>query len=244
MQLNHKLIPVRNIDLKFNLSETPHYLYLNGKTKLLEDVYFSGLQDHYKNAYFKINGKIDMLGICFLPGGIFPFLKRPLSEFKNQLLGAREIGFNEAIKISERLKEAHNTATKLMILENELLLLIDKEYRTPRSFEHIFRSLNPIGGSIQIAEFCHRNDIGIRKLERLYNKYIGISPKAYCTLSRFQNSINRILHTDYTNLSDIAYDNGYFDQMHFIKEFKRFAGSSPKSFVRSNNSMLQIGKFA
>ena len=69
MQINRKVIPVRNIDLKFNLSETPHYVCLNGKDHLLEDVYFSGLHDHFRNASIKLNGKVDVLGVCFFPEG-------------------------------------------------------------------------------------------------------------------------------------------------------------------------------
>jgi len=242
IQLKHKLIPVRNIDLKFNLSETPHFVCLNGREHLLEDVYFSGLCDHYCNAYMKINGKVDMLGICFLPEGLFPFLKIPVSEFKNQLLGASEIGFKPANTISERLKEAPDVDTRLNILENELALLLDHSKHTPDNFRQLFNTLKNSDSSLQISEFCRRHNMGSRKLERMFNKYVGLAAKTYGTLNRFQNSINQLLNKDYSKLSDIAYGNGYFDQMHFIKEFTRFAGNTPKSFVHQKDSMLQIGK--
>jgi AraC-like DNA-binding protein len=243
IQLNNKIIPVRNIDLKFNLGETPHFLCLNGNEHLLEDVYFSGLQDHYRNASVKINGKADVLGICFQPEGFFPFLKIPVSEFKNQLLGATEVGFKPAKIISEQLKDTSCVTTRLSILEKELLSSLDTRNFTPENFRQIFNVLKQSDNSIQISEFCQRNNISMRKLERMYNKYVGISAKAYGTLNRFQYSLNRLLNTDYSKLSDLAYDNGYFDQMHFIKEFKRFAGNTPKSFVNQKDSMLQIGKF-
>jgi len=244
MQLNHKLIALRNINLRFNLSETPHYVCLNGKEHLLEDVFFSGLQDHFSNAHMKLNGKVHMLGVCFLPEGFFPFLKIPVSEFKNQLLGASEVGFNLANTISERLKGAPDVATRLNILENELSSLLDDSNYTPDNFRQIFNVLKQNDNSIQISEFCQQNNISIRKLERMFNKYVGLSAKTYAIINRFQNSLNQLLYSDYAILSDIAYENGYFDQMHFIKEFKRFAGNTPKSFVHQNDSILQIGKFA
>ena len=105
MQLNHKLIPQRNINLRFNLNETPHSVGSNGMDHLLEDVYFSGLQDHFKNASLKLNGKVDVLGVCFYPDGLYPFFKIPVSEFKNQLLGAREVGFKLVRTISEQLAQ-------------------------------------------------------------------------------------------------------------------------------------------
>jgi len=244
MQLNHKLIPVRNIDLKFNLSEIPHYECLNGKEHLLEEIYFSGLRDHFRNTHLKFNGKVHMLGICFLPEGFFPFFKIPVSEFKNQLLGASEVGFHLANTIRERLMEAPDVATRLNILEILLSSILDASNYTPENFRQIFNALKQKYNSIQISEFCHQNNISIRKLERMFNKYVGVSAKTYATINRFQNSLNQLLHSDYAKLSDIAYSNGYFDQMHFIKEFKRFAGNSPKSFGHKNDTMLQIGKFA
>ncbi|MFH0735734.1 MAG: AraC family transcriptional regulator [bacterium] len=242
MQLNHKLIPQRNINLRFNLSLTPQYLCLNGKEHLLESVFFSGLQDHFNNAYLKLNGRVDMLGVCFLPEGFFPLLNIPVSEFKNQLLGADDVGFKPARIISERLMEAPDVAARLYILENELALLLDNGTQTPQSFRQLFKALDQSHNPLQISEFCQRNNIGMRKLERMYNKYVGVSAKTYCTLNRFQNSLNQVLYDIYFKLSDIAYGNGYFDQMHFIKDFKRFAGNTPKNFVHQNNSILQIGK--
>ncbi len=243
IQLNHKIIPVRNIDLKFNLSETPQYLCMNKKQHLLEDVYFSGLHDQFKNARIKLTGNVNMLGICFLPEGLYPFLGIPISEFRNKWLGAGEISFKPADRICERLKSANNTAARLLILEEELVALLNNKYFIPENFRKIFTELKQNNNSFQLSEFCKRNNISPRTLERLFNKYVGLSAKTYSTLNRFQNSMNQVLYNKYSKLSEVAYDNGYFDQMHFIKEFKRYAGNTPKEFVNQNNSMLHIGKF-
>jgi AraC-like DNA-binding protein len=241
-QLDHKIIPQRNINLRFNLSETPHCVSINDKKQQLENVYFLGLHDHYRNTNLIINGKVDVLGICFFPDGFYPFLKIPLSEYKNQLLGADEVGFKLAGNISERIKETHDVATRLNILENELVLLLNNYIQIPENFRRLFKSLRYVDSSIRFNEFCKQHNISIRKLERMFNKYIGISANTYSTLNRFHNSVYQILYNDYSKLSDLAYDNGYFDQMHFNKEFKRFTGNTPKNFIQQNNSILQIGK--
>lgn len=240
MQLDHKIIPVRNIDLKFNLTETPHYLQINNKSQLLERVYFSGLQDHFRNAHILLQGKVHVLGICFYPEGFYPFLKIPVSEYKNLLLGAAEAGLSSIRSIHEKLMETPDANGRLHILENELLSLIDGKIQTPESFCQIFDSFKESNPLTQVAEFCQKNNLGARKLERMFNKYVGVSAKTYRLLNRFQDSMNQLFHSDYSKLSDIAYDNAYFDQMHFIKDFKRFAGNTPKKFIRQNNSMLHL----
>jgi AraC-like DNA-binding protein len=242
MQLNHKLIPQRNINLRFNLNETHQYACFNGKEQLLEGVYFSGLQDRFRNTTLKLNGNVDMLGVCFLPDGFYPFLNIPVFEFKNQLLGAGEIGFKLADTIIGRLKEATDVAARLDILEKELLLLLNHGNQPPENYRQLFNVLKQSDNTIQISEFCKRHNINMRKLERMYNKYVGIPAMTYGTLNRFHNSLNQLLYNDYSKLSDVAYTHGYFDQMHFIREFKRFAGNIPKAFVHQKDSILHIGK--
>jgi AraC-like DNA-binding protein len=242
MQVNHKLIPQRNINLRFNLSDTPHILSLNGYDHLLDNVYFSGLQEHFTNAHLKLSGKVHTLGICFFPEGFYPFVKSPVSEFKNQFLGGFEVGLKWTKSLSERLNGTPDVRARLDIIEKELVLLLIQNNDSPERFQKIFKTLKHSENSWQIADFCRQNNIGIRNLERMYNKYVGVSANTFGTLNRFHSSLNRLLCKDFSKLSDLAYDHGYFDQMHFIREFKRFAGNSPKDFVNKNDSILQIGK--
>lgn len=242
MQLNHKLIPQRNINLRFNLSETPQYVCLDGSEYLTEDVFFAGIQDHNINANMKLNGKVHLLGVCFLPNGFYPFFQIPVSEFQNQVLGAREANLKFESSICEQLKGAPNIAARLDILEKELLILLIKTNPSPDKFSELFKALKDKISSQNISQFCKMHNIGTRNLERMFNKYVGVSAITFSKLNRFHTSLNQLIINDYSKLSDIAYENYYFDQTHFIKDFKRFAGNSPKNFVNQNNSILQIGK--
>lgn len=242
LEMNHKLIPQRNINLRFNLSETPHFLSINGNQHLLEKVYFSGIHDHSTNAHLKLSGSVDTLGICFYPEGFYPFLKIPVSEFKNQLLGAGEVGYKLSDPIRERLITVNEIYSRLAILESELLNLLLLNNDFTENFSIIFNELRNSGTSDTISEFCKKHNICLRKLERMFNKYIGVSASTFSTLNRFHTSLNSLLYNDFSKFSDLAYDNGYFDQMHFIKDFKRFTGNTPKSFVNQGNSILQVGK--
>ena len=244
MRVDHKIIPQRNINLRFNLNETPHYECREGCIHKLESVYFSGLQDHFINSHLKLNGNADILGICFHPDGFYPFLKIPVFEFKNHLHGAEEIGNKKLAVINDKLKEADSVSERMNIIESELTSLLDNCVIKDENFRKIFIALKRCSSPKQISDFCNDNGIHIRQLERLFNKYVGVSALTYNTLNRFHGSLNQLLNSDYSKLSDLAYGNGYFDQMHFIKEFKRFTGNTPKNFVSQNNSILQIGKLS
>lgn len=216
---------------------------MDGKDNLLENVFFSGLYDQFKFGQLKMNGKVHVMGICFYPEAFYPFVGIPVSEFRNQILGVSEVGLSMAKDTLERLKESPDINSRLNILETELLKYLKGNELIPADFQQLFRALSARDGIYQLSDFCDRNHISIRKLERQFNKYVGLSAKTYLTINRFQNSLTQLLSKDYEKLSDIAFDNGYFDQVHYIKHFKRFAGTTPKVFLRQNNSMLQVGKF-
>lgn len=242
--LDHRIIPQRNINLRFNLSETKQYSYINGIEHQLGDVHFSGLQDKFTNIRLKLKGDIHVLGVSFFPDGFYPFFNIPLCEFRNQLLGENELGSGFFTSISQKIKEKTTIAERLLTIEDELLKILLIKNKTPGNFRQIFHSLNACAGNYTVSEFCNMNNIGIRSLERMFNKYIGIPASTYCLINRFHHSINQLLRDDYEKLSDLAFDNGYFDQMHFIRDFKRFAGITPKDFKQQNQSILQIGKLS
>ena len=78
----------------------------------------------------------------------------------------------------------------------------------------------------------------------MFNKHIGLTANTFSTLNRFHLSMNQLLQNNYDKFSDLAFDNEYFDQMHFIRDFKRFTGTTPRCFVHQKNSIMQVGKFA
>lgn len=240
--LYHKLIPQRNINMRFNLNDTPWFLCIHGKQHKLDNVFFSGMQDHFLNAHLKMDGKADVLGVSFLPHGFYPFFRIPVAEFKNQVPGVSEAGFKLVKTIGTRLKEAADVTARLAILERELLLLLAADNTGTCYFKPIFELLKKCETPQEINTFCRQNNIGLRTLERMYNKHVGISASTFGTLNRFHQSMNQLLQHDFSKLSDVAFDNGYFDQMHFIRDFKRFTGDTPKDFIRQNNSILQVGK--
>jgi AraC-like DNA-binding protein len=242
-KINHKILPQKNINLRFNLSDTPHHIINNGEEHKIEDAYFLGLHEEFNNLYLKVQGHVDVIGICFHADGFYPFIHMPVSEFKNQILGADESGFKSAVELCDKLKEINDTAKRLTLLEDELVkLLYRNRICIPENFRIISSALMKQENRMQLSKFARETNISIRTLERLFNMYVGMSANSYNTLLRFHNSFNQIVSCDYCRLSDLAYDNGYFDQMHFIREFKRFAGDTPKHYQKENDSILQIGK--
>ncbi|MFA8450085.1 MAG: DUF6597 domain-containing transcriptional factor [Bacteroidales bacterium] len=240
--LDHSIISSRNINLRFNLSDFPICLSSNKIQFPLDKVFFSGFHNRHSNSSFKFSGKMHMLGVCFYPDGFFPFIGIPLNEFKNGVAGPEDIGIHELRNIYKKLRDSKDINQRLMILEEELLLMY-KVHDHHNEFRGLYSAFQKFHQESNISLFCKENGLNIRKLERMFDKYIGVSAKTFLGIDRFQKSVNQLLYSDYNRLSDIAYENGYFDQMHFIREFKKFTSRTPRNFISANNSMFQVGKF-
>jgi AraC-like DNA-binding protein len=80
-----------------------------------------------------------------------------------------------------------------------------------------------------IENVASRYGITSRYLQKLFLQYTGLTPKLYSKINRFQNSLKLVTKKD-TSLTSIAYDCGYFDQSHFIREFKSFTGFTPSGY--------------
>lgn len=239
--VNHKLLPVGNIDFVLNFSAPIKYA-LAGKTETIpKGFHFSGL----RNQYCMINqaGRFNIIGISFFSAGLYPFLKIPLSEFTNKTIELDLLLHEFTSGVEEKLSRADSIAEKLDAMEKELVKLIDFELIPNKEIYHIFSRFTRDANPINIFQFCEQYGINQRKLERIFNKYIGISPGAFQRLNRFQCVVKQVIERAYADLTSLAYDNGYYDQTHFIKDFKAYTGCSPSQFLNERRTVKEILKY-
>ena len=78
-----------------------------------------------------------------------------------------------------------------------------------------------------------------RSFERKFKEYIGISPKLFSRICRFQASLKQLRNNDFSKLSDVAFENEYADQSHFIRAFKEFAGFSPFQYQKQSPEVIE-----
>jgi AraC-like DNA-binding protein len=136
--------------------------------------------------------------------------------------------------------DLNHTSKRIQIIETFLL----KKITDKRTIDNIVKStvetIFNANGRFSVNEFSKSNNINRRQLARKFSSSIGISPKQLAKTIRIQSALKVLLNEEIKSLTDLAYENEYFDQAHFIKEFKEFTGLKPKEFFGEDLKMSLI----
>lgn len=181
----------------------------------------------------KSEGKNKMLGIRFYTHGAAFFLKEDLWELNDHVFDARDVLGNPVSQLHALLLEASSLNQRLELIEKFLLnRLFSLERNADRMsmIGQITKELQTEALSEDIKSLASRYQLTPRYLQKLFLQYTGVTPKLYHKINRFQRSLNLVTKKE-NSLTSIAYDCGYFDQSHFIREFKSFTGITPSHYT-------------
>ena len=177
-------------------------------------------------------GKNVMMGIRFLPHGAALFLKEKADQFNNQVVDYRDVAGQQATILHQQLLEAKTQPERITLIEGFLLSKLEESRIKPNQLgivHNVMRELHREDFFDKIDTIASRYGISSRYLQKLFLHHTGLTPKLYSKINRFQQSL-RLVTKKEAPLTSIAYDCGYFDQSHFIREFKSFTGLTPSGY--------------
>lgn len=182
------------------------------------------------------------ISIQFNPYGLYHLLRIPMKELKNTLLPI-DVFFraSEIETLYDKLHENKDIAQKFYVLENFVFQQIKSDYINPRLSLAINLATNQnLQNMDQLSSALCLSSRGLRKI---FSQHIGMSPKYYSKIVRFNKASKQIIKSPGTKLTAIALDSGYFDQSHFIKDFKHFSGVSPSHFLKIKSKSTDFYNF-
>ncbi|MGD1919201.1 MAG: helix-turn-helix domain-containing protein, partial [Pleurocapsa sp.] len=186
-----------------------------------------GQQTEYKDIVS--SDSIGMLAVVFYPYALRAFLPNLVSEFTDRSISLNDLFPAETNILEERIIEANSVRSRILLIENFLLkrLTILNSFSITKEAVNIITKVN---GQITVGEMANKLNLSKRQLERIFLADVGISPKKLGRIIRFNTSIK--LFSLVEPLTALAYEAGYFDQSHLVRDFREFSGLSPKEFFR------------
>jgi len=173
-----------------------------------------------------------LLLIEFLPGGLHKITNHDQSSLTNKRLDLSIIAPNLVLEIKKILLENNNLDQILNRINDMFLTII--ENKEDDVFEKIIFYILKNKGNTTIAELSTQFNYSSSQLYRICLKYLGVNLKLFLRIVRLNNAINYLENSD-DNLTLISENNGYYDQAHFIKEFKAICNITPSEYKKNMN---------
>lgn len=187
--------------------------------------------------HVKATGKGKSFGIWFYPHGFSQFSKIPASELTNTAVPLDLIFDTDFIDaVGNRL--VNDNITELINGVNthfEGLLTDGTKTLKDSVAQHAVQRLIHSDEELSLNELAAACNISHRYLQKIFLERIGLSPKQFQRVTQFQQALDRLNSPSHNSLTTVAYDAGYFDQSHFIREFKRFTGFAPSQYRLENH---------
>jgi len=242
VELDDTVFPGGHMEIIFNLGEGIWQSYVNEVFHTTPQVELWGKLT--QPLAVKSVGKNMMLGIRFYAHSAAYFLNEEVWEFNDQVSDLRDLLGTPVKTLHARLREEPQLDKRIRLIEDFLLSRLTVKERKLNSTNiamigQIIREMQLNDTPDHVEVIARRHNISSRYLRKLFLQYTGVPPKLYNKIHRFQHSL-QLISGNRSSLTSIAYEAGYADQSHFIRDFKSFTGFSPSAYSLDSYPVAQV----
>jgi AraC-like DNA-binding protein len=235
-----RILPDGCTEIVINLAEPFQQQNSDGSTERQPLAFVVGQMRRY--LLIEPTGKAQIMGLRFWPGGVYPFLAFPQDQIADQVVALDSIWGRMADELRCRIAEAPSLEDAVRRIERVLVARLSKHRQDIDGVMNAVRLIRASGGRVSVDYLSEQMGISLRMLDRRFNAIVGLPPKVLSRIVRFQRALKMLeSRQDKPDWVEIALECGFYDQSHFIKEFKAISGKEPTSY--SNETHLMSDHF-
>jgi AraC-like DNA-binding protein len=239
-----RILPTGAAQLIVNLKEDQTRIYypeLGNRCDTTSGTVLAGVQSRY--SVIDTAEQEYVLGVAFKPGGTTPFMPVPTHETRDAEIPLDLLwGVRRTSTLRERLLEARDPDAKLDVMEDALAEM----WRPPGLHPCVLFALDAFGRhphAMSIKAVTDAIGLSAKRFIERFKTEVGLTPKRYCRIMRFQRAVGRAHKGEHVDWSQVALDCGYYDQAHFIHDFRSFAGLTPTGYQAARTESQNHVKF-
>ncbi|HVI45585.1 MAG TPA: AraC family transcriptional regulator [Chitinophaga sp.] len=184
-----------------------------------------------------------IIGLTFQPYALKSVFRFDAKEITDAAVDVRLLSSVPGMNLIEQLWNTAAAEEQVEILFRYFGFLIKRNNTEPdKGMEYATSRIIQLNGNVSLKQLQSELNLTERTFERKFEQHVGISPSLFSGIAQFQASLKQLQAGKFEKLSDIAYGNGYADQSHFVRSFKRFTGISPLQFYKQLNNSTGINE--
>lgn len=235
-----KLMPTGRVDLIINLNDEPLRIH-DPKDVLQIEHYrgplFSGVQGSF--SVIDASQQTLIMGVAFKPGGAHVLPGFGVSEISDAHLSAADVWGPRAQFLWEELAGLPDARSRVQALERALIKVIarGRQREIHPAVQTALEEFQHRPATVRVRDLADDSGLSQRRFIELFTRQVGITPKLYSRIQRFQHTLQRVPVRREVDWCELAFDAGYYDQSHLIRDFQQFSGLSPMQYraLRTDN---------
>lgn len=231
-----RFLPDGNVNVVIDLTDYPKFIYDNNTLKEIQtckNVWFSGIRNNY--ITIPSGRDSEMFIINFHKGKAYPFVEMPLNELTDYVVDGELVMTTEILNMREVLLSLVFVKQKFLFAENHLLKMFGHKLVVNPFVDYAVNHILQMPNQISIERLSEGIGFSQKHFIKIFKENVGMTPKSFLKIIRFQKAIQEIEQSRSTNWTSVAFESGYYDQAHFINDFKNFSGFTPTEFLKSNS---------
>jgi AraC-like DNA-binding protein len=237
-----RFLPDGNTEIIFNLSENPQFIYDNETLQAVQTCQHTWVSGVRTRPITIPSGRGSrMLVVAFKKGKASPFYPMPMSEIADEVVEAEVIFGRDVRDLRERLLAAPTIQLMFSLVERFILQRAGESLSpdmTAECVEYAVSTITSRPSKLGIQRLSEEIGYSQKHFTTLFKKQVGVSPGQYTQIMRFQKTILAIEKDESIHWSEIALRQGYYDQAHFIHEFRHFSGFTPGEYLTRKTDLL------
>lgn len=167
-------------------------------------------------------------GVRILPGYCFMVLGYSAQHFIN-----KEVLLTDVISAVRPMLETIISLNDVVnIVESMLLLAASNNKELPLLVQYALKCINDRNGGVKLEKLAEETGYSTRYINRVFQNYIGINPKLFCRIIRFQHSLEYLFSQPQSKLADLVAELNYYDQSHLLREYNDFCQLTPYKLIQ------------
>jgi AraC-like DNA-binding protein len=233
-----RVLPTGHMGMIINLAEDRTRKYDAGDPSRVETQSGSILVGaHSGPIVIDTTEQLAVVGVSFTPGGAAPVLGVPATEARDLQISVEGLWGRAAGELRERLVNAE-PGDRCRLIEKWLAQRILGSPPTHPAVAYALKEFSGIPHTRSIADVSDKVGFSLRRFIEIFDNEVGLTPKLYCRIRRFQYAIKLAHESDEVDWADLAALAGYYDQSHMIRDFQKFCGMSPSAYLKQRGPHL------